>query len=444
MRLLPNSLFGRMFALSLLATLGALVVAGFAIGGVLERFVTGNIDARLGDRLVALRSAVQADGSLDRAQLASVMARIPPNEPWRIETSTGAAGGGGDLALVDAPPVRVPPPGPRQPSPPAFDRDDAPFEGRLRDGTRVHGLSTDVATTAGEVRIVAAVPRDLIDRPVLAAMAPLAVSLAIVGLLLGGAATLQLRIGLRPVTALRLAVEAIRHGRATRVPEDLPTELAPLARELNAFAADNEAALSGARAAAANLAHALKTPVATLSLHLGDHPVAQTQLRRIDATLRHHLGRARAATANRRAATAIAPALANLARAITALHQGRVRISLDAPDGLAVAVDPQDLDELAGNLIDNAARHAASIVTIGAAAVKRHVQLTVADDGPGIVAADRHRATAPGIRLDERHDGHGFGLAIARELAELYGGTLSLDDATGGGLLVTATLPIAQ
>lgn len=442
MRLLPRSLFGRMFALSLVATLGALVVAGFAIGGVLERFVTGSMDARLGDRLVALRSAVRDDGSLDRQQLARVTAGIRPREPWRIETSGDVVGSGGDLALIDEPPVRAPPRGPRKPAPPPLVRDAALFEGRLRDGTQVHGVSTNVATMAGEVRVIAAVPRDLIDRPVLGALAPLAVSLTILGLALGGAAALQLRVGLRPVTTLRLAVEAIRRGRATRVPEAVPKELAPLARELNAFAADNEAALSGARATAANLAHTLKTPVATLSLYLGDDPVAQAQLARINATVRHHLGRARAGAANRRTFTAIAPALANLANAITALHQGRVQISLDVPNGLTAAIDPQDLNELAGNLIDNAARHAASFVTISAIATKRYVLLTVADDGSGISAADRNRATAPGIRLDEQYDGHGFGLSIARELAELYGGKLSLGDAPAGGLLVTATLPI--
>ncbi|WP_315761009.1 HAMP domain-containing sensor histidine kinase [Sphingomonas sp. Y38-1Y] len=436
MRLLPRSLFGRMFALSLLATLAALVVAGFAIGGVLERFVIGGVDARLRDRLVALESAVRDDGSLDRAQLGRVAARLRSGEPWQVVAVAGTVGGGGDLAKIDTPP------GHRPPRP--FEDEAAPFEGRMRDGTRVHGLSTTVATRTGDVRVLVAVPRSEIDRPVLAALTPLAASLAILGLALGGAALVQLRFGLRPLATLRTAVEAIRRGRASRVPEDVPDELVPLARELNALAADSAAALTGARASAANLAHALKTPVATLSLHVGDDPVARAQLQRIEATLRHHLGRARAVSVDRRATTVLAPALADLVAAIVALHGDRVRVSLDVAEDLAAAIDPQDLDELAGNLIDNAARHAAANVTVSALARDRDVQLAVADDGPGIPAADRDRATAPGIRLDERADGHGFGLAIARELAELYGGTLMLADSPEGGLLATVTLPIAR
>lgn len=446
MRLLPTSLFGRMFALSLLATLAALMIAGIAIGGVLERFVTGGIDRRLGDRLVALESAVHPDGSLDRVQLARVTARIAPDEPWWIELAGDTVGSGGQAPVTEEPRRRGPPPrpnGPPGPSQPASTRDGMPFEGQVPGGRRVHGLAATVLTAMGDARVIVAVPRAEIDRPVRAALAPLAASLVILGLALGGAALLQLRLGLRPLRTLRAAVEAIRHGRATRVSEEVPDELAPLARELNALAAENAAALEAARASAANLAHALKTPVATLALHLASDPAAQAQLARIDATLRHHLGRARAAATGRRAATPVAPALTDLAATVAALHVGRVEICLDVADGLTAAVDARDLDELAGNLIDNAARHAATTVSVTAEASGRRIRLTIRDDGPGIAAADRARATAPGTRLDERGDGHGFGLAIARELAELHGGTLTLADAPGGGLLASVSLPQA-
>ncbi|QNE32398.1 HAMP domain-containing histidine kinase [Sphingomonas sp. NBWT7] len=465
MRLLPRSLFGRMFALSLLATLAALAVAGVVIGGVLERFVTGGIDARLGDRLIALESAVRADGTLDRARLSRLVARLPVGEPWRIETAREVLGGNGDLVPIDRQPRRpLPPPNARPPNaprpdvsppngrPPPLgpaaspfpDGGGTPFDGVLRDGMQVHGLVASIATARDEVRIAVAVPRDQIDRPVRAALVPLAVSLAVLGLALGSAALLQLRIGLRPLTALRAAVEAIRRGETTRVADDMPDELAPLAHELNALAADNAAALGNARAAAANLAHALKTPVATLALHFGADPIARSQIDRIDATLRHHLGRARAGAVDRRSVTAIAPALAGIVTAVGTIHRGRVRLDVDAADGISAAVDPQDFDEIAGNLIDNAARHAAGAVTIAVSTAGRSLVLAVADDGAGIAPADRDRATAPGVRLDERTDGHGFGLSIVRELAELYGGALTLGVADGGGLLATVTLPLAR
>ena len=444
MKLLPTSLFGRMFALSLFATLAALLVAGIAISGVLQRFVIEGIDARLGDRLVALESAVRRDGTLEHGQLARVARRIAPDEPWRIEAPGATVGAGGDF-VVDQHRHRPPRHEPPAPSlPVGVDMADArPFEARLGNGQQVHGLSASVPTATGDVQVLAAVPRRAIDRPVFAALAPLAASLAILGLALAAAALIQLRIGLRPLRRLREAVEAIRHGRATRVPEDMPDELLPLASELNALAADNAAALAGARASAANLAHSLKTSVATLGLYLADDAAAQAQLARIDATLRHHLGRARAVATDRRSATAVAPALADLTATIAAFHGSRIEIRLDVADDLTVAVDAQDLDELAGNLIDNAARHAVASVAVTAISSGGGVMLTISDDGAGISAADRIRATAPGTRLDERGDGHGFGLAIARELAELYGGALVLDDAPGGGLLASVLLPSA-
>lgn len=109
MRLLPSSLFGRMLVLSLLASLVALVIAGVAISRVLERFVTGGIDARLGDRLVALQSAVRPDGILDRVQLVRVTARIAPDEPWRIELPGNTVSGGSDIVQI-ATPHHSPPP----------------------------------------------------------------------------------------------------------------------------------------------------------------------------------------------------------------------------------------------------------------------------------------------------------------------------------------------
>lgn len=444
---LPGSLFGRMFALSLLATLAALVVAGVAIGGVLQRFVTQSVDARLRDRLTVLESTVRRDGTLDRVLVARVTARFPPDEPWRIEPASDTSLGNGeldnvkvagDLPLPGGPAPRVPE---RVVSPDLRVGEPRPFDIDLRDGSGLHGLTATLSLPGGETRVSVAVPRRLIDRPVLAALAPLAASLAILGLALGGAALVQLRLGLRPLRTLRAAVEAIREGRAARVPEDLPDELVPLARELNALAAENATALAGARASAANLAHALKTPVSTLALHLSGDAAAQVQLARIDATLRHHLGRARAAAVDRRAATLLAPALRDLAATIASLHRARVRIEVDVPSDLTAAIDAQDLDELAGNLIDNAARHAAAAVHVAAYAQDRRVWLTIADDGPGIPAGDRAQATAPGTRLDERGDGHGFGLAIVRELAELYGGGLLLDAGPAGGLLARVSLP---
>ena len=108
------------------------------------------------------------------------------------------------------------------------------------------------------------------------------------------------------------------------------------------------------------------------------------------------------------------------------------------------AMDAQDFDELLGNLLDNAARHARAQVRVEVRPQPgdaRRIDLIVADDGPGIPAADRARVTEPGVRLDERGEGHGFGLAIVRELAELHGGRLTLAERDGGGLEARVSLP---
>ena len=457
MRVLPRSLYGRLLVLSLVAMLAALGVAGVVIGGVLERFVTSTLDERLADKLGALSAAVKKDGSLDDAYVRRFDTSVARDADWRVEAPGGTAGSamtagqwgisyGRDQQIRPiAAYVRRRPHGPVSPEPLAAQ----PFEGRLLDGERVHGRWDAVPTDRGPARIAVAVSRDLIDRPIRAALVPLALSLLALGAALAAAAVVQLRLGLRPLRALRDQVAAIRTGRAQALPDGQPAEIAPLADELNALAADNRAALAAARGSAANLAHGLKTPVATLRLALAgpDRDADGTlaaQVARIDATIRHHLARARAEAIDRRATTPLAGAVAGVVEAVRRLHDRPLAIGADVPGNLAVAVDDHDLDEMIGNLIDNAARHARSTVAITASrdpGDARRVRIGVADDGPGIPTAARTAAARPGARLDERGDGHGFGLAITTELAGLYGGALTLDEAEEGGLLATLTLP---
>lgn len=431
-----------MLALSVATTLVALPVAGFAIGGVLDHFVTRNIDARLGDRLRLLRAVVRDDGTIDRALLdrAGLATAIGADAVWRIDTPGGTVGAGmPPLATLRAP---GPPVGPERGPPHGRGRGPgfgAPFDLTLPDATQVHGLVLDLPEGRG--RVAVAVPRRQIEQPLRGAMLPLLLTLAIVALALAVATLVQVRLGLRPLRVLRDRVAAVRAGAAADVPEDQPDELRPLAVELNALVRDNAAALATARGSAANLAHALKTPVATLAIELGDDPRG-SQVARIDVTIRHHLARARGGTVDRRAATALQPAVEGLVAVVAALHRDRgLAVRAEVPE-LSVAVDAADLDELVGNLIDNAARHARSAVRITAVRDGAFAVLRVSDDGPGIPAADRARATDPGVRLDERGDGHGFGLAIVRDLAALYGGRLELGEADGGGLVATVTLPV--
>ncbi|MFA6123857.1 sensor histidine kinase [Sphingomonas sp.] len=449
--LLPRSLYGRLLVTALLATLAALAFAALSIGAVLDRFVMHGLDQRLDAQIAVLAQAVRPDGSVDRARL--VLA-APYDDPqggwgWRIDTR-------GQTIASPTPPdldAMHPPPGPRFDPPPfARHRDDhaRALDWRDRDGPR-HARSLTLSTPGGPVRITASAPRAIVDRPLRAAMVPLLASL----LLLGGALTLatlvQLRIGLRPLARMRESLAAIRSGAATALPDTQPTELAPLAREINALLAENAAALANARGHVANLAHGLKTPLATLALALPPHDpdgALRAQVARIDRAVRHHLGRARAATPGgaMRVATPLAPVLADLADALARIHADRpVSAALAIDPALNVAVDRQDLDELLGNLLDNGWRWAASRIAVTAARTVdgRFVRLNVEDDGAGIPPDARAAALTAGQRLDERGDGHGFGLSIASELATLYGGTLTLESASLGGLAAIVTLPMS-
>ena len=448
MRLMPRSIRGRLLALSAVATLLALIVAGVMIGGILERFVVRGADQRLDNEGFVLASLVKRDGGIDGARVVEIEAGFAPGDVWRIDTPTGTISRGGMRPLSEAMLDRRPP---RPPRDRGHDLSPwRPFDSRLTDGEPVHGRWRTVLTDAGPATVAVATPRETITRPILGAMAPLILSLLALGILLAIATLVQLRLGLRPLDRLRDDVAAVRNGRADRLSEDQPVELAPLAAELNALVADNQAALAAARGTAANLAHGLKTPIATLALVAGEpgrDPDGRlaTLVARLDATVRHHLGRARASIASARVATPVGAVAEGIATALRHIHADRdIVIAVDIPHDLSVAVDRTDLDEMIGNLADNAMRWARSRVVIGALAASGSAVITIQDDGPGIPAIERERALAKGARLDERGEGHGFGLAIAHELAILYGGDLTLGDAPDGGLAATLTLPLAR
>ena len=464
MRLIPRSLYGRLLIASAVVTAIALVFAAFAIGAVLQRVVMQGMDQRLDAQIAVLAAAVRPDGSVDRSRIITLPTtdRHQRGGGWWIETRGQLVLGSlpqSAIADLADPANRLAPPRPD----PRHDHDDhderaddavepLAFDGRI--GSHLyHGRRLSIATAAGAVTITAVAPRPLADRPIRAAMTPLLGSLAVLGLALALATLVQLRIGLRPLGRLRESLAAVRAGAASAVPADQPSELAPLARELNALLAENEAALANARGHVANLAHGLKTPLATLALGLreeGRDPdgVLAAEVGRIDRSIRHHLGRARADASGGavRRRTLLAPAVDGVAGALARIHADRaIAFAGDVPADLALAIDPQDLDELLGNLLDNGWRWAASRITLTASAdaTTGRARIAIEDDGPGIPAEDRAEALRPGRRLDERGAGHGFGLSIARELVELSGGSLALDSPPGGGLAAIVTLPLA-
>ena len=452
MRLLPRSLAGRLLAIAGLSTLAALLFAGLAIGRVLERFVMSGLDQRLDAQVLVLARAIGPDGRIDAARAIT----LPPfGEPgsgwaWRIDGPGRAVRWSG---AADVLPMAEPEePGPLGPPGPERDHDRGRRAGDVRTagGEGLHYRRLAIPTAAGRVTVTAAAPRAVVTRPLRAAMLPLLLSLAVLGAALVVATLVQLRLGLRPLRQLAAALAEVRSGRARTVPTDQPAELAPVVAELNALIDQNAAGLDHARRHVANLAHGLKTPLAALAVRLAepgrdpDGTLAE-MVGRIDAQVRHHLGRARAAApgATVRLRTPLAEVVDDLIAVLRRIHADRtVTGAADIAPALAVAVDAQDVSEMLGNLLDNGWRHAAGAVRVTAARAGTLVRVLVEDDGPGLSAAAAADALVPGRRLDERGDGHGFGLSITRELAELNGGSLTLDRAGAlGGLRAVLMLP---
>lgn len=257
---------------------------------------------------------------------------------------------------------------------------------------------------------------------------------------------LQMRVAVRPLRTLAGELEAVRAGARERVGDGAPRELAPLADSLNALLAHDEALVRRAREQAADLAHALKTPLTgiraegeELGGERGARIVAQAD------TMRRHLERRLARTplpavAGRR--TALAPVLGALAATLRRVHPAR-EIELDAPVDLRFRGDREDLEEIAGNLMENACKWARRRVRVTARPAGAWLVLTVEDDGPGLAPEARAQALARGGRLDEGAPGSGLGLAIVQEVMAAQGGALSLEASPEGGLRAVVRLPAA-
>jgi signal transduction histidine kinase len=264
------------------------------------------------------------------------------------------------------------------------------------------------------------------------------------------AVLLQVRIGLRPLRVVSDALARIRDGKARRLEGRFPAEIAPLAAELNSLIQHSEEVVGRARTHVSNLAHFLKTPLTVLSseAEANPGPLADAVKRQVDSMRRqvdHYLARGRAAGAldvlgNR---TKVKAVLDDLVRVLERIHAGRdVEITLDCSALLFFRGERQDLEEMAGNLIDNACKWAKHRVAVKAAATANaRFDLVVSDDGPGLAPEDRERVVERGERLDESVPGSGLGLSIVEDIAKLYGGRLVLDRAAEGGLEAKLDLP---
>ncbi|MBI1685466.1 ATP-binding protein [Caulobacter hibisci] len=470
-----TSIRARLLISGVLFTVVAVVLAALTIQPTLDQFVRRSVDASLESQISVLARAVKPDGSLDQERLQSVgpFVRRGAGWAWVVKGPAGVVRSQ-TVASVDPRQSGGPSPWPKSEGPkdgPRPDRDrpqgerpreahpDKPPTGPLKESRRWRSRSgwnesfyfrtLTVNSSRGPVVITAGAPRYIRDRMRDEGLRPLLLSLSVLGVGLLAAMVGQLELGLRPLRKLGASLAAVRAGDQRRIEGQQPKELEPVVAELNALLDHNEAALAKARSHVSNLAHGLKTPLATLAVRLaepGRDPDGSlaSLIAQIDGAIGHHLGRARAASpgAPGRPALPVKSRLDDLVAALSRIHAAAgVRAELDVPDDLFVACDPQDFDEMTGNLLDNAWKFAERTVRVTARREGARAVLLIDDDGPGLTDEAAAAALVPGSRLDERGQGHGFGLPIALELAELHDGALTLGRAPIGGLRATLVLP---
>lgn len=443
MKLLPRSIRARLLMAGVALTGVALLLAALLIREGVYDLVRRSLNERLDAQIALLLRSVRADGSVDGAMLTELgpFTQHRRGWGWQIETPTRVYASR-DVSRLDdisweGPPGRE-----------GHFRggDESLLAGRTPDS---YVRTLENRTAAGTIRITAFAPARVFSGMLERALTPILLILGGLSIALLAATFAQLHFGLAPLARLRKALTAVRDGSLDRVPARQPAELAPLAQELNALLDENEAALARARGHVSNLAHSLKTPLATLSIRVaepGCDPTGQLGelVGQIDGAIRHHLGRARAASPGSpgSAPVPLGESVDELVLALGRIHADRhIAFTADIAPDLAVRSDPQDLAEMLGNLLDNAWKWAAREIRLSAREAGNMARIVIEDDGPGLSAEAIDQALVPGRRLDEREEGHGFGLPIARELAELHGGLLDLDRSPMGGLRVRLTLP---
>lgn len=321
------------------------------------------------------------------------------------------------------------------------------------DGAPLRVAATLKRISERDVVFMAAVDRAAVDADVRQFATVAWTALGLLGLGLVIAVFLQVQIGLRPLFALRNEIADVRKGKAARIAGDYPVEIAPLAQQVNRLLDHNQDVVERQRTHVGNLAHALKTPLSVMLTEAEgrDDPLADVVRRQSEAMrgqVEHHLRRARAAARAQGLGdrTPVAEVIDEMAVMLERVFQSKgVEIDWRAPDELHFLGEKQDLQEILGNLVENACKWSTRRVRISAGGTGLGWMVAVIeDDGPGLEDAQLATVLKRGERLDETAPGSGLGLAIVDDLARAYGGRLVLGRSDLGGLKATLDLPAAE
>ncbi|MEJ8308180.1 sensor histidine kinase [Agrobacterium larrymoorei] len=444
----PASIAGRLTAFSAVFVAGAIVIASVILWLIVAGVVREQIDQRLDTQIEGLRSglAVSASGQLT---LTSQLDGPPFDRPgsgwyWQIKSDTSTIS---SRSLER----RALKPGGRQ----ADWRDLAsvrPRPGEAEDGNG-RGLYTRTLSSridGQSVQITASAPEAALTDPAFRSLMWLVPAMALLGITLLIGTYLQVRFGLKPLKRLTTEIGEVSAGDRSALPQGDVEELKPVTIEINRLIALNEKRLEESRIHFANMAHGLKTPVASLTLGLNSDNDPNGGLRdlvyRIDRRIRHHLADARKSAAGQLADrhVLLRPRLDDLILVLSNIYRDKaLSVLCEVEDSASLRCDPEDVNEVLGNLLDNAFKWASTAVKVSSERKGDLVAITITDNGPGISDDRITEAFQPGMRLDESVQGSGFGLGISKEIAELYGGTVTLRNVTGG-FQATVTLPISR
>jgi signal transduction histidine kinase len=452
------SLAFRLFAGAAAWALALLLLGAIALTTLYQRSVLRTMDDRLSSVVEALVAAAETDpgGGIVLARRPSDPAydRVFSGRYWQIFDAPVMEGGGHQALVVSRSlwDETLTPPDALMASLLASPGQVMSFDTKGPSGEplRLTGQAVQLPARADMVIMMAAEDREIADRDVR--------NFAITsGIMFLGFATaiaagvfFQVRIGLAPVLRMRTSVAEVREGNQERVDGEFPVELQPLADELNAMLDHSRELVERSRTHVGNLAHALKTPIAVLTNEartsqgaLADMVERQTGV--MTEQVEHHLRRARAAAHAKAvgARTPVASTVGDLARTLEKINAARgIRITVEAEEGLNFKGERQDLEEMIGNLMDNACKWSGGEVHVVARrTAARELAVIIEDDGPGLDPQQCEAALQRGVRLDEQAPGSGLGLAIVSDLAKAYGGELSLSRSELGGLAARIGLP---
>lgn len=431
-----DSIRARLIGLAALLTGVALVAGYLAIAAILEDFITGRFDAETGavaDALIA-GAGIDAEGRLVAGPAPTDPRFQMPLSGWFWQLTQDGQVMAKSPSLFD-----------NVLNPPEADFQGGPGLGPANEPLRVARHVFTLPGSASALAVTVTAPRAEIDAAMARLRRPLAISLTVLGLALAAASLLQVAAGLRSLDRLGRDLRRIRAGQAEALPLPAVAELRPVAAEINALLEQNRAVLARAREHVGNLAHSLKTPLAALDNALPpDHP-GHALIARMDRQIGWHLRRARSSAAPRLLGqrTPVAPVIQDILLVLGGpIRETGLRVEVRAEADPAFAGERQDLEEMIGNLVENAVKWASSAIRITARTQGDQLHILIEDDGPGMSDQDHALALTRGARLDEAGpSGTGLGLAIVADLAALHGGALTLDRAALGGLRAGLRLP---